>query len=39
ASTIGWVDRTRGIRASGWSQIMTMGDQPFTTGFGKSVYA
>jgi CubicO group peptidase (beta-lactamase class C family) len=39
ASTIGWADRTRGIRASGWSQIMTMGDQPFTTGFGKSVYA
>ena len=39
ASTIGWVDRTRGIRASGWSQIMTMGEQPFTTGFGKSVYA
>jgi CubicO group peptidase (beta-lactamase class C family) len=39
ASTIAWVDRTRGIRASGWSQIMTQGDQPFTTGFGKSVYA
>lgn len=38
ASTIGWVDRTRGIRASGWSQIMTPGDQPFTTGFGKVVY-
>ena len=38
ASTIGWVDRTRGIRASGWSQIMTMGDQPFTDGFSKSVY-
>lgn len=39
ASTIGWVDPTRGIRASGWSQIMTQGDQPFTLGFGKSVYA
>lgn len=38
ASTIGWVDRTRGIRASGWSQIMTMGEQPFTDGFSKSVY-
>jgi CubicO group peptidase (beta-lactamase class C family) len=39
ASTIGWVDRTRGLRASGWSQIMTSGDQPFTNGFGKAVYA
>jgi len=39
ASTIGWVDRTKGIRASGWSQIMTMGDQPFVDGFSKSVYA
>lgn len=38
ASTIGWVDRTRGIRASGWSQIMTMGEQPFVDGFSKSVY-
>lgn len=38
ASTIGWVDRTRGIRASGWSQIMTMGEQPFVDGFTKSVY-
>ncbi len=38
ASTIGWVDRTKGIRASGWSQIMTMGDQPFVDGFKKSVY-
>lgn len=38
ASTIGWVDRTRGIRASGWSQIMTRGEQPFTDGFRKSVY-
>jgi CubicO group peptidase (beta-lactamase class C family) len=39
ASTIGWVDRTRKIRASGWSQIMTQGTQPFTTEFGKTVYA
>ena len=39
ASTIAWADRTRGIRASGWAQIMTGGaDQPFTTGFGKAVY-
>ena len=39
ASTIAWADRTRGIRASGWSQIMTMGEQPFTIDFGKAVYA
>ncbi len=39
ASTIAWVDPTRNIRASGWSQVMTQGDQPFTLGFGKSVYA
>jgi CubicO group peptidase (beta-lactamase class C family) len=39
ASTIAWVDRTRKIRASGWSQIMTQGGQPFTTEFGKTVYA
>jgi CubicO group peptidase (beta-lactamase class C family) len=38
ASTIGWVDRTRGVRASGWSQIMTMSQQPFVEGFSKSVY-
>lgn len=38
ASTIAWVDRTRGIRASGWAQIMTRGEQPFTTAFGKAVY-
>jgi CubicO group peptidase (beta-lactamase class C family) len=38
ASTIAWVDRTRGLRASGWSQIMTQGEQMFTTGFGKAVY-
>ncbi len=39
ASTIGWVDRARGIRASGWAQIMTRGEQPFPNEFGKSVYA
>ncbi|MFM7028895.1 MAG: serine hydrolase domain-containing protein [Chakrabartia sp.] len=38
ASTIGWVDRTKNIRASGWSQIMTMSQQPFVEGFSKSVY-
>ncbi len=37
ASTIGWVDPTRGIRASGWTQIMAA-NQPFTTAFGKAVY-
>ncbi|MEY4500783.1 MAG: hypothetical protein RIS52_673 [Pseudomonadota bacterium] len=39
ASTIGWVDSKRGLRASGWSQIMTRGDQPFVVDFGKAVYA
>ncbi len=39
ASTIAWVDPTRGIRASGWAQIMTRGEQPFTLDFGKAVYA
>jgi CubicO group peptidase (beta-lactamase class C family) len=38
ASTIAWVDPARGIRASGWTQIMVQGDQPFTTTFGKAVY-
>ena len=38
ASTIGWVDRTKNVRASGWSQIMTMSDQPFVEGFTKAVY-
>lgn len=38
ASTIAWADRTRGIRASGWAQIMSAGEQPFTAGFGKVVY-
>ena len=41
ASTIAWVDRARGIRASGWSQIF--GTPPagdiFSAGFGKAVYA
>lgn len=39
ASTIAWVDRARGIRASGWSQIMTGGNDRFSSGFGKAVYA
>jgi CubicO group peptidase (beta-lactamase class C family) len=39
ASTIAWVDPVRGLRASGWSQIMTRGDQPFSEDFRKAVYA
>lgn len=39
ASTIAWVDRSRGIRASGWSQVMTGGKDVFSEGFAKSVYA
>jgi CubicO group peptidase (beta-lactamase class C family) len=39
ASTVAWVDRSRKIRASGWAQIMTQGEQPFSTEFGKTVYA
>ncbi len=39
ASTTAWVDPVRNIRASGWSQIMTGGKQPFTLGFAQSVYA
>jgi CubicO group peptidase (beta-lactamase class C family) len=39
ASTIAWIDPTRGIRASGWAQIMTQGGQPFVNNFGKAVYA
>lgn len=38
ASTAGWVDRTRGVRATGWSQIMTFGRQPFLEDFSKAVY-
>ncbi len=39
ASTIAWVDPTRGIRASGWVQLMAPGQETFTAGFGKSVFA
>ena len=38
ASTIAWVDRTRGIRGSGWAQVMTAGGDVFASGFGKAVY-
>jgi CubicO group peptidase (beta-lactamase class C family) len=39
ASTIAWVDPTRGIRASGWAQIMSQGGQPFVEAFRTAVYA
>jgi CubicO group peptidase (beta-lactamase class C family) len=39
ASTIGWVDRTRQVRASGWIQLMTQGNQSFPTDIAKAVYA
>lgn len=39
ASTIAWVDPARGIRASGWTQIMIGENAPFPDGFGKAVYA
>ena len=39
ASTIAWVDRTRGVRGSGWAQVITGGGDVFTSGFGKAVYA
>lgn len=38
ASTIAWVDRTRNIRASGWTQILAQ-PQRFVEEFGKAVYA
>jgi hypothetical protein len=38
ASTIAWVDRTRGVRGSGWAQVITGGRDVFASGFGKAVY-
>ena len=38
ASTIGWVDRTKQIRASGWVQLMTQGDQKFPVDVAKAIY-
>ncbi len=38
ASTIGWVDRTKGLRASGWVQLMTQGDQKFPVDLAKAIY-
>jgi CubicO group peptidase (beta-lactamase class C family) len=39
ASTIGWVDRARNVRASGWAQIMAAGKDALSADFGKAVYA
>ncbi len=39
ASTIGWVDRTKQIRASGWVQLMTQGDQKFPVDLAKALYS
>ncbi len=39
AATIAWIDPTRGIRASGFAQFMPDQSMPFTTDFGKAVYA
>jgi CubicO group peptidase (beta-lactamase class C family) len=38
ASTVGWVDRGNNLRASGWVQLMTRGDQKFLVDFAKAVY-
>ncbi len=38
ASTIGWVDRTKGLRASGWVQLMTQGEQRFPVDLAKVIY-
>jgi CubicO group peptidase (beta-lactamase class C family) len=39
AATIAWVDPTRGVRACGFAQYIPDQSMPFTTDFGKSVYA
>ena len=39
AATVAWIDPTRGIRASGFAQYMPDQSMPFTTDFGKAVYA
>jgi CubicO group peptidase (beta-lactamase class C family) len=39
AATIAWVDPTRGVRACGFAQYIPDQAMPFTTDFGKSVYA
>lgn len=39
AGTIGWVDPTRRVRASGFVQFLPFGALPFQDEFGKAVYA
>ena len=39
AGTIAWVDPTRGIRASGYSQYLPEEAQPFAADVGKAIYA
>jgi CubicO group peptidase (beta-lactamase class C family) len=40
ASTTGWVDRTKGVRATGWVQLMTMNaPQLFPIDIAKAVYS
>ncbi len=40
ASTTGWVDRTKGVRATGWVQLMTLGaPQLFPIHIAKAVYS
>ena len=39
AATIAWIDPTRGIRACGFAQYIPDQSMPFTTDFGKAVYA
>ena len=38
AATIGWVDPTRGVRASGFAQFMPDSSMPWTSEFGAAVY-
>ena len=39
AATVAWVDPTRKVRACGFAQYIPDSTMPFTTDFGKSVYA
>jgi CubicO group peptidase (beta-lactamase class C family) len=39
AATIAWVDPTRQVRGCGFAQFMPDQSMPFTTDFGKAVYA
>ncbi len=39
AATVAWIDPTRGVRACGFAQYMPDQSMPFTSDFGKAVYA